>query len=137
VAAPLLVMQSNGAIMTAELARERPAHIIESGPAAGVTAAAQLSRTAGYPNVITFDMGGTTAKASMVEGGALSRTSEYEVGGGVNVSSQLVKGGGYALKLPLIDISEIGAGGGSVIWLDQGGLLQIGPHSAGATPGPV
>ncbi|MGI9146205.1 MAG: hydantoinase/oxoprolinase family protein [Chloroflexota bacterium] len=135
--APLLVMQSNGAIMTADLASERPAHIIESGPAAGVTAAAQLSRTAGYPNVITFDMGGTTAKASMVEDGRLSQTSEYEVGGGVNLSSQLVKGGGYALKLPLIDISEIGAGGGSVIWIDQGNLLQIGPHSAGALPGPV
>jgi N-methylhydantoinase A len=135
--APLLVMQSNGAIMTAELAIERPAHIIESGPAAGVTAAAQLSQRAGYPNIITFDMGGTTAKASIVEDGALSRTSEYEVGGGINLSSLLVKGGGYALKLPLIDISEIGAGGGSIVWIDPGGMLQIGPQSAGAVPGPV
>ncbi|MDQ3810523.1 MAG: hydantoinase/oxoprolinase family protein, partial [Chloroflexota bacterium] len=91
----------------------------------------------GYPNVITFDMGGTTAKASLVEDGAVSRTSEYEVGGGINLSSQLVKGGGYALKVPLIDISEIGAGGGSIVWIDEGGMMQIGPHSAGAVSGPV
>jgi len=82
-------------------------------------------------------MGGTTAKASMVEGGRIARTGDYEVGAGINLSSKLVMGGGYALKLPVIDISEIGAGGGSIVTLDRGGLLKVGPESAGALPGPV
>ncbi|CAN5245907.1 hydantoinase/oxoprolinase family protein [soil metagenome] len=135
--APLLIMQSNGAVMTAAAAMEKPAHIIESGPAAGVSASGHLAARAGYGNVITFDMGGTTAKASMIENGELARTSEYEVGGGIHLSSLLVRGGGYALKLPLIDVSEIGAGGGSIVWLDRGGLIRIGPQSAGSSPGPV
>ncbi len=137
VRSPLLIMQSNGAVMTAAAAIEKPAHIIESGPAAGVTASEHLAEHAGYGNVITFDMGGTTAKASMIENGQLARTSEYEVGGGIHLSSLLVRGGGYALKLPLIDISEIGAGGGSIVWLDRGGMIRIGPQSAGSAPGPV
>jgi N-methylhydantoinase A len=86
-------------------------------------------------------MGGTTAKASMIEGGRIAHTSEYEVGGGINLSSQLVKGGGYALKLPVIDVSEIGAGGGSIVAIDRvpsgRGAPRIGPRSAGAVPGPV
>jgi N-methylhydantoinase A len=135
--APLRIMQSNGGVMTAESAIEQPAHIVESGPAAGVIAAAQVARSIGYKNVITLDMGGTTAKSSIIENGELNLTSEYEVGGGINLSSQLVKGGGYALKLPFIDVSEIGAGGGSIVWIDAGGLLQIGPQSAGAMPGPA
>ena len=73
----------------------------------------------------------------MVEGGRISRTGDYEVGAGINLSSKLVMGGGYALKLPVIDISEIGAGGGSIVSLDRGGLLKVGPQSAGALPGPV
>ena len=133
----LLIMQSNGGVMSAESAIERPAQIVESGPAAGVIAAARTAKRAGYPNVISFDMGGTTAKASLVEDGKHTETSEYEVGGGINLSSQLVKGGGYALKLPVIDISEIGAGGGSIVWVDPGGRIRIGPRSAGAVPGPA
>jgi N-methylhydantoinase A len=135
--APLLVMQSNGGIMTADVAAERPAQMVESGPAAGVIAVQALALRAGYRNVITLDMGGTTAKASAIEGGEVTQTSEYEVGAGINISSLLVSGGGYALKLPAIDVSEIGAGGGSIVWVDSGGRLQIGPQSAGAVPGPA
>jgi hypothetical protein len=87
--------------------------------------------------VITFDMGGTTAKASLIEDGQLSRADEYEVGGGISLSSKLSKGGGYALKLPVIDISEVGTGGGSIVWIDRPAWLKVGPHSAGAVPGPA
>ncbi|RMF91448.1 MAG: hydantoinase/oxoprolinase family protein [Nitrospinota bacterium] len=134
---PLLIMQSNGGIMSATVARERPVHIIESGPAAGVIGAAAVSRKCGYPNVITLDMGGTTAKASIIEGGLLSRSPEYEVGGGITVGSRLIKGGGYLVRAPVIDIAEVGAGGGSIAWIDKGGHLQVGPQSAGAIPGPI
>jgi len=137
IGARLLVMQSNGGVMTVDTAIARPAQLVESGPAAGVTAVAELARAAGQDNVITLDMGGTTAKASLIEQGELALTSEYEVGGGINVSSMMVKGGGYPLKLPAIDIAEIGAGGGSIVWIDQGGRLRLGPESAGADPGPV
>ena len=135
--APLLVMQSNGGVMPAAAAQERPIHIVESGPAAGVIASRSLARRLGLPNVLTFDMGGTTAKASIVENGELSRTPEYEVGGGISLTSRLIKGGGYALRVPVIDIAEVGAGGGSVVWIDSGGSLQVGPRSAGARPGPI
>ena len=73
----------------------------------------------------------------MIEKGTIARTDEYEVGGGISLSSRLVKGGGYALKLPVIDISEVGAGGGSIVWFDKGGALKVGPRSAGAVPGPA
>ena len=73
----------------------------------------------------------------MIEGGRMVRTDEYEVGGGISLSSRLVKGGGYALKLPVIDISEVGAGGGSIVWFDKGNALKVGPRSAGAHPGPA
>ena len=82
-------------------------------------------------------MGGTTAKASLVENGRVVATDEYEVGGGISLSSQLAKGGGYALKLPVIDVSEVGAGGGSIVRIDAGGALKVGPDSAGAVPGPA
>lgn len=131
------IMQSNGGLMSARLAVVKPACILESGPAAGVVAAARVASDAGVPDVITFDMGGTTAKASMVEGGVPIKTTEYEVGAGINLSSKLIQGAGYAVKLPVIDLSEIGAGGGSLIWFDKGGLLQVGPQSAGSVPGPV
>ncbi len=134
---PLLIMQSNGGIMSAAVAREKPVQIIESGPAAGVIGAAAISRKCGYPNLITLDMGGTTAKASIIEGGALNRSPEYEVGGGITLGSRLIKGGGYLVRAPVIDISEVGAGGGSIAWIDKGGHLQVGPQSAGALPGPV
>lgn len=131
------IMHSNGGVMTASAVMEKPAAIIESGPAAGVIAGAHVANASGYPDIITIDMGGTTAKAAMIEGGQPARTTEYEVGAGINLSSKLVKGGGHAVKLPFIDVSEIGAGGGSKIRIDKGGLIQVGPESAGAVPGPV
>jgi N-methylhydantoinase A len=137
VAAPLLIMQSNGGSMSAAAAQKRPVSIIESGPAAGVIASAFLAQKLDLPNLLTFDMGGTTAKASIIENGELSQTSEYEVGGGISLASRLIKGGGYALRVPVIDIAEVGAGGGSIVSLDPAGALQVGPASAGAVPGPV
>lgn len=135
--APLSIVQSSGGAMSARAAAEAPCAIIESGPAAGVIAAANLGRAAGYSDIITFDMGGTTAKAAMIEGGEPTRTTEYEVGAGINLSSRLVKGGGHAVKMPFIDVSEIGAGGGSIVRLDSGGALRVGPDSAGSNPGPA
>ena len=135
--APLQIMQSNGGIMSLASARERPAYTVESGPAAGVIACARMARALGLANAISLDMGGTTAKAAMIENGEPARTTEYEVGSGINLSSKLVKGGGYPIKLPFIDVSEIGAGGGSIVSLDAAGNLSVGPQSAGAVPGPV
>ncbi|MCB1387893.1 MAG: hydantoinase/oxoprolinase family protein [Rhodobacteraceae bacterium] len=135
--APLSIVQSSGGAMSARAAAETPAAIIESGPAAGVIAAANLGRAAGYAEIITFDMGGTTAKAAMIEGGEPTRTTEYEVGAGINLSSKLVKGGGHSVKMPFIDVSEIGAGGGSIVRLDAGGAMRVGPDSAGSSPGPA
>ena len=135
--APLQVMQSNGGILYADAVLRKPAAIVESGPAAGVIGAAHIAPLSGYPNVISLDMGGTTAKASMVENGAVVKTSDFEVGAGINLSSKLAMGGGHALKLPVIDVSEIGAGGGSIVAVDRHGHLQVGPESAGAVPGPV
>lgn len=137
ITAPLRIMQSGGGTTTVAAAIRRPAHIIESGPAAGVIACARLARMTSTENLISFDMGGTTAKTAMIESGEPVTTSEYEVGGGVNVSSRLIKGGGYAVKLPYIDLSEIGAGGGSIIQLDEFGRIRVGPESAGADPGPA
>jgi N-methylhydantoinase A len=137
VTAPLHVMKSDGGIMTVAAAMEKPAYIVESGPAAGVIGAAGISSMMSARECITLDMGGTTAKASIVEDGQVSRTGDYEVGAGINLSSKLVMGGGYALKLPVIDVSEIGAGGGSLVSIDSGGLLRVGPKSAGSSPGPV
>jgi N-methylhydantoinase A len=134
---PLLVMQSNGGLISATAAAQRPVSIIESGPAAGVVAAARLARDAGYRDVIAFDMGGTTTKASLIEGYEILRGSEYEVGSAVSASSRLVRGNGYLLRIPVIDISEVGAGGGSIAALDPGGALRVGPRSAGAVPGPA
>ena len=137
VTAPILVMKSDGGIMSAAAAAEKPAYIVESGPAAGVIGAAHTGARDGVADCITLDMGGTTAKASIVEAGEIARTGDYEVGAGINLSSKLVMGGGHALKLPVIDISEIGAGGGSLVRVDAGGLVRVGPDSAGAVPGPV
>ncbi len=137
VKAPLLMMQSNGGLMPSAMAREMPMHIIESGPAAGVTGALEVSRRLGLSNVMTLDIGGTTAKTSLIEDGQLTRSPEYEVGGGMNIGHRLLKGGGYLLRVPAVDIAEVGAGGGSIAWIDRGGSLQIGPQSAGADPGPA
>lgn len=135
---PLWMMQSNGGLMTAEAAVERPVTIVESGPAAGVVGALEVAKQHGLAHIITFDMGGTTAKASLVEAGELTIASEYEVGAEMHIGgSRLMKGAGYLLRIPAIDIAEVGAGGGSVIWIDSGGSLRVGPRSAGADPGPA
>ena len=131
------VMQSSGGTLTPETAARRPAHLIESGPAAGVMACAYLGRLTGRARLISLDMGGTTAKAAIVENGLPVRTSEYEVGAGINLSSKLVKGGGHPIKLPFIDVSEIGAGGGSIVAVDPLGSVAVGPLSAGSVPGPA
>jgi N-methylhydantoinase A len=137
ITAALLLMQSNGGLTTAEAAMKTPMHIIESGPAAGVVGAQALARALRLPNIITFDMGGTTAKASIVERGEVARSLEYQVGGGIMMGSRLLTGAGYLLKVPAIDLAEVGAGGGSIVWIDAGGSLQVGPHSAGASLGPL
>jgi N-methylhydantoinase A len=135
--APLQLMQSNGGLASAEFASIAPAHIIESGPAAGVVGGAALAVKLDEPRVITFDMGGTTAKAGLVENGEVLRSEALEVGAGVMVGSRLLVGAGYLLKLPAIDLAEVGAGGGSICRLDAGGAPKVGPESAGADPGPV
>jgi len=135
--APLLLMQSNGGAMRAAFAVEAPIHIVESGPAAGVVAAGRLADDIGVADVVTLDIGGTTAKASLIEGGKISYSSEYEVGSSFTQAGKMARGGGYVLRAPTIDISEIGAGGGSIVWLDAGDALRVGPQSAGAIPGPV
>ncbi|MBM3490341.1 MAG: hydantoinase/oxoprolinase family protein [Alphaproteobacteria bacterium] len=137
IASPLMVMQSNGGAMGVQAASERPIHIIESGPAAGVVGGAEVARKLGLDNVLTFDMGGTTAKASMVEKGRYDRLGEMDVGAGINLAGRLLKGGGYHVRVPAIDIAEVGAGGGSIVRIDAGGALKVGPDSAGAMPGPV
>lgn len=133
----LLIMQSNGGIMTSQAARRRPAYMIESGPAAGVLAAARLALETGLDQVLSFDMGGTTAKACLIEKGVPLEKSGGEVGGGATMTTRLFGGGGHALRVPSLDIVEVGAGGGSVAWIDDGGALRVGPQSAGAEPGPV
>ena len=137
VGSPLLLMQSNGGLMTAEAAAVLPCNIVESGPAGGVVGGHAFGAKVGLKNIITFDMGGTTAKASLIEHGTYSRSLEFQVGGGILTGSRLMTGAGYLLKVPAIDLAEVGAGGGSIIWIDAGGSLQIGPQSAGANPGPV
>ena len=134
---PIMVMQSNGGMMPSEVARQRPIHIIESGPAAGVTGCYHLAKQMGLDDVMTLDMGGTTAKAALIEEGEISRSPEYEVGGGVSIGHRLLKGGGYLLRVPSVDLAEVGAGGGSIAWVDEGGALKVGPNSTGANPGPA
>ena len=124
--ARLLLMQSNGGLTTDKAAIERPMNIIESGPAGGVVGAQALARVMNLGKIITFDMGGTTAKASMVENGEVMRAQEYAVGAGIMIGSRLLTGAGYTLKVPAIDLAEVGAGGGSHIWIDAGGALQVG-----------
>ncbi len=134
---PLTIMQSSGGVMTAAAAGTRPVFVLESGPAAGVVAALGLARALGVHNAIAFDMGGTTAKASLIEGGRISRSREYEVGASLSAGSRLLRGSGELIRIPTIDIAEVGAGGGSIAWLDTGGGLHVGPRSAGADPGPA
>jgi 5-oxoprolinase (ATP-hydrolysing) len=135
--APLAIMQSSGGVMSAADAERRPVYALESGPAAGVVASAALSRALGHENVITFDMGGTTAKASLIERGWVSRSQEYEVGAALSSGSRLLRGSGELIRIPTIDIAEVGAGGGSIAFADAAGGLHVGPRSAGAAPGPA
>ncbi|MFP6757323.1 MAG: hydantoinase/oxoprolinase family protein, partial [Alphaproteobacteria bacterium] len=135
--APLRVMQSNGGAMGVAAAAARPIHVIESGPAAGVVGAAEIAAKLGHDDILTFDMGGTTAKAAMIEGGRFDRVGELDVGAGISYGARFLKGGGYHVSVPAIDIAEVGAGGGSLVRIDAGGRLAVGPESAGAVPGPV
>ena len=133
----LFIMQSSGGLVSPAIAKDYPIRIIESGPAAGVLMGGIVGKEQGREHVITFDMGGTTAKASLVEDGDFTRSLDYQVGGGIMIGSRLMSGAGYHLKIPAIDLAEVGAGGGSLVWIDAGGSMQIGPQSAGAMPGPV
>ncbi|BCH33295.1 hypothetical protein MesoLjLc_52250 [Mesorhizobium sp. L-8-10] len=135
--APLQVVASNGGMMGAPVAARLPVFAVASGPAGGVTGAASLSGGFGYGDLIIFDMGGTTAKASIVENGQAALVTEYEFRDGISSPSRFIKGGGYMLKVPAVDIAEVGAGGGSLASIDAGGLLTVGPASAGADPGPA
>lgn len=137
VTAPLLIMQSSGGVMSSSEATVKPMYIIESGPAASTIASAHLAKSCGFNKVITLDMGGTTAKSSMIENGNISKKYEYNVGSGITIGARWLGGAGYPLSVPSIDIAEVGAGGGSIIWLDKGSLMQVGPHSSGAMPGPA
>ena len=135
--APLRLMQSSGGVMSAADAMSKPVLALESGPAAGVIGALGIAKQLGLDNVMTLDMGGTTAKASLIEDGAVSRSRDYEVGGALSSSSRLIKGGGELLRIPNIAVAEIGAGGGSIAWQDVAGGFHVGPRSAGADPGPA
>ncbi|WP_415977174.1 hydantoinase/oxoprolinase family protein [Rhodococcus sp. 077-4] len=130
------VMESGGGVMSAELAGRRAVATIESGPAAGVLAARATGLSAGHRDVISFDMGGTTAKASVIRNGEPSITVEFHVGGKGSFGGRRA-GTGVPIKTPAIDLAEVGAGGGSVAWVDDGGALRVGPHSAGSQPGPA
>ncbi len=131
------IMSSAGGLIDAGEAVERPVQLIESGPAAGAVAAAEFSKLIGVENVIGFDMGGTTAKASSILKHEPEVTTEYEVGGEVH-HGRLVKGSGYPVRFPFIDLAEVSSGGGTIIWRDDaGGALRVGPISAGADPGPI
>ncbi len=133
------MMLSHGGIGTAtDVAENHPVRMIESGPAAGAIAAAHFARRAlVQPDAIAFDMGGTTAKAALVIDGRAERAEELQVGGEAIQASRLLTGQGYSVKTRAIDLAEVGAGGGSIVWIDAGGAMQIGPESAGASPGPV
>ena len=135
IAVPLHMMQSNGGIMAWKEATLMPCRIVESGPAAGVIAAAHFGKLAGRTNLISFDMGGTTAKAGLIENGEVRQSSGQELGAGINIS-RILQGGGYYVGAATVDLAEVGAGGGSIAWLDEG-VLKVGPNSAGADPGPI
>jgi len=119
-----LVMRSSGGVASLEEAAAHPAVALLSGPAAGSVGAALLARRAGFENAISFDMGGTSTDVSLIVGGRARLAAEREVGG-------------YPLRLPAVDLHTVGAGGGSVVWLDRGGAIRVGPESAGAAPGPA
>ncbi len=128
-----LIMLSSGGVVGADIAGRNPVRMIESGPAAGALAACYYSEKLGLDRVISFDMGGTTAKACLIENHTPLVTGEFEV----DRRYRFKHGSGLPVTVPSIDMIEIGAGGGSIAYLDRLGLLKVGPHSAGSTPGPV
>ncbi|HVZ42876.1 MAG TPA: hydantoinase/oxoprolinase family protein [Ramlibacter sp.] len=134
---PLAVMQSNGGTLAGDLVRARPVSIVESGPAAGVLAAQGIARELDEPNVIALDIGGTTAKASLIENFEILESGEYYVGGGMHAGPRAAVSSGYVIRMPSLDIAEVGAGGGSIASVDEAGGLHVGPRSAGANPGPA
>jgi N-methylhydantoinase A len=162
-AGTLHIMQSSGGMMSAGTARLRPIHMLESGPAAGVAAAAFIVRIAGRSSrpagredrreatpsqgaaheagdlrdAISFDMGGTTAKVGLIRGGQPSIRTEFEAGAATGTGAGLQKGSGFPILAPVMDLVEVGAGGGSLAWIDAGHLLRVGPRSTGADPGPA
>ena len=127
------LMLSSGSTALASAARSQPIRLVESGPAAGVMAAAYYGKLAGHDDLISFDMGGTTAKVSLVHNGQPAIASSLEV----TRVHRFTKGSGYPLQFPTVDILESGAGGGSIAWIDNLGLLKVGPQSAGSSPGPA
>jgi N-methylhydantoinase A len=129
----LYVMQSSGGIALPPLARRLPIRLVESGPAAGALAAAQAARERGDSRLLSFDMGGTTAKACVIDGGAPLVAREFEVAR----ADRFKKGSGLPIRVPVIEMIEIGAGGGSIARVDRMNLLKVGPDSAGADPGPA
>lgn len=131
------VMKSSGGLVTSDRAAAHPEELVESGPAAGVIAAAGTAKRLGLGGVLSFDMGGTTAKASLVLDGTPPLTWDYEVGGPAHVGGFLQRGSGHPLRVPVIDLAEVGTGGGSIAWIDEAGALRVGPQSAGADPGPA
>jgi len=124
------IMQSNGGTTTFEQAKKTPINMVESGPVAGIYGAAFLGEIIGEKNVIAFDIGGTTAKCSLISNGEVKVSTDYYI-------EKDDLNAGYPIKAPVVDIVEIGNGGGSIAWIDEGGSLKVGPHSAGAVPGPV
>jgi N-methylhydantoinase A len=135
--AQLLVMQSGGGVYPAATAAELPVFMVESGPAAGVIGAARTGQRIGVGELVSFDMGGTTAKAGLVLDGRPRITKDYEVGEQAGPSTGGTRSSGYPIRTPVVDLVEIGAGGGSIAWIDAGGALRVGPRSAGADPGPA
>ncbi len=130
------IMSNSGGLILEDEAMNRPVSVVESGPAAGVIAANILAEKLGERRIISFDMGGTTAKAGTVVDNMVEITSEYEVGG-LSHHGRMVRGSGYPVRYPFVDLAEVSAGGGTIIWLDSTGGLNIGPISAGSDPGPV
>ncbi len=124
----LAIMQSNGGVMAPSTAVKRPVMMMESGPVGGIIAGAQVGKALGYKDVVSFDMGGTTAKASLVRDGEPAMAEGYYVGGYAS---------GHPVMMPVVDVVEVGAGGGSIAWIDEVGALKVGPRSAGADPGPI
>jgi N-methylhydantoinase A len=133
---PLYVMRSDGGMTSASQILEHPAAIVESGPASGAIAAAALGRRISVPHILAFDMGGTTAKAGTIVDGVAVIAGEFEAAGRTH-SGRAVKGSGYPVRFPFVDLAEVSAGGGTIAWVDDAGSLRVGPLSAGADPGPA